>query len=1641
MGQSVFDSNPLLLAADEHNLAASKTSSIQGVSDWITKGVPGAITAGLVGIANTPIDLYNIFASEDAQRFQTEDWISNAFGKDMTDYYKQHQSGIELGGFLLSSIPAGLAGIKALRAIQAGRTSLGASFNFFRAKQEQILGNTLKAIEDNSKSVYGILNREKFKAAAFGAGDTVLQTLAADTMVLAAYHANPIFENMDFVDYMKNSLLWGSAFGAAGGLVKYAKFTGQVNRKLIEVAQKDAPWTSIPVLENFANPGDAAATLLKWDSELSLPTSPKEERLFAEARQNVMTNVQQLLHNTTADVKAVQAGTATTDANLANGFMDLITRSLKSGPSTEVQRAQNLAHISDVLVRLKTTSRITEDSQRQWTRQYINPQELLGFGKKAPPGPINPDHVFEVSDLNGFKIGYQELAGTAKTPSQYPHQTAAFNDGVDLFFDRKMNPVFNRNSKNVRFVDQSTADLYINFDEGNLTSRAFPTVGDLTPANFKDTGHAIQVSAGGGSLLVSGRVFPNRFNTPQASWTKDSLTANARFVWADKVKLPDTFTVHEYDIPMLQRMQKELEIAGNSATKIDAVYQRFSLIDSTGKAVALEKNFGEFVLDKKRELANQLLATGKFSSTEVSRMVGSKQSWIDNAFTTDGHTVDPASYLRPSGARLTYDITGPQFEIGGHVARGFNDVLGRLQVLRTAEQLTADQFFGDAARFLPSWESTRGANIVGAGASFYAAASAEYTSTGSITEAIGRAVQQVFNKRATERIQTPLAAVSGAVLQNEKVAQELGFIQQYIRSTSSEFGYVPDPKRANTWTLSNIVEAEAKGSKRPIPNLPAGVRAHLRISPELHNFLKVHAEVTSRRNAELKTIASVKGIDFAYRENVLYFPPPNTARVDHVVFVRPKEGVFPGGTSTRAIMADNPSDLAALSARVDPEKFDIITKAQSRDYHRLKGDFDAQLSLNENLVDSSLQRSGALAPYFPNLNGKAMIEDLVSWHLAADRRLVRDMVELKYAPRIAELKALGEDYVNYATSKFKSAGPAAESAIDNPYNNYIKTMLNISRLSEYRGWSQFANTVDQYGSQAFQNIKRSLAEANSGNIPYAEVAATAKRMGFESPYKTAFEYIWANTRTPSRPVSDFVQKANGIVFHSVLGLDFWNSLINIISTPITGLSEIAAFKNQIENGALGHLTQIADPLNKGLHVPSNLRLLARAINNYFVDSWRNGGKLMKEYQDAGFVKNVANLANDMAEQLAVGGNETAKQLLEKTHAAIEIGTKITGNNFAEQFTRFISANIMDQMVTELKIPRKEAYSFIGTYVNRVQGNYLASQRPILFQGPVGQAIGLFQTYQFNLLQSLFRHVENGQTKALGILFGLQGSIYGLQGTPAFHAINQHLVGNAGGNPTHEDFYTGLQHLVGVEVGDWLMYGLASAVTGSALYTRGDLNPRQVTVVPTDISSVPAVAFASKFLGNLYETAKRIDAGGDTWKTILQGFEHNGINRPLTGLAQVLQGYSTTAQGNLITSGIELNTLADWGRLAGSRPLTEAVALDAYYRTAAYQAADKQKRDTLTAAMRTKFIRNEAPSTQDIQDFASEYVKIGGTLRGFNRSLAGVARTTNVGVVNRTFKNMNDPLIKNLYNLMGGQPLEDYVNSPEYQAATQDQGDQ
>jgi hypothetical protein len=327
---------------------------------------------------------------------------------------------------------------------------------------------------------------------------------------------------------------------------------------------------------------------------------------------------------------------------------------------------------------------------------------------------------------------------------------------------------------------------------------------------------------------------------------------------------------------------------------------------------------------------------------------------------------------------------------------------------------------------------------------------------------------------------------------------------------------------------------------------------------------------------------------------------------------------------------------------------------------------------------------------------------------------------------------------------------------------------------------------------------------------------------------------------------------------------------------------------------------------------------------------------------------------------------------------------------------------------------------------------------MLFQGPIGQAVGLFQTYQFNLMQQLFRYVGEGGNKSAAMLLGLQGTVYGMNGLPGFNAINTHIVGNASGNITHADIISKTYDLAGKEAGNWLLYGTASNAlihpdAKVNLYSRGDINPRQLTIVPTNPADVAIVGATTKLFTSLKTMASRMAAGGDTYSTFLQGLEHAGISRPLSGLAQVAQGlgnpqgmaYSTTSKGTIIGAN-DLFSLTSMARIAGGRPLDEAIANDAVFRLRAYSASQHEQINTLGAAIKSK-IQSGTMDQDSLFGFQSEYMQRGGKQDGFNKFMMRQMSSATVSAANKLADDLKNPISQNMQSMTGGYRLQDLAN--------------
>jgi hypothetical protein len=313
-------------------------------------------------------------------------------------------------------------------------------------------------------------------------------------------------------------------------------------------------------------------------------------------------------------------------------------------------------------------------------------------------------------------------------------------------------------------------------------------------------------------------------------------------------------------------------------------------------------------------------------------------------------------------------------------------------------------------------------------------------------------------------------------------------------------------------------------------------------------------------------------------------------------------------------------------------------------------------------------------------------------------------------------------------------------------------------------------------------------------------------------------------------------------------------------------------------------------------------------------------------------------------------------------------------------------------------------------------------------------------------------MQAGDKKTLLTFAGLQSTVFGFNGLPFFDAVNTHLIGSlVANNPQHTDAYNVLPGF-NKELGDWMLYGTASAFplfSGSApaLFTRGDINPRYMTVLPTNPMDVPAVQGSLRLVGSLADMAKNLmpGSGVDTTEALLKGMEHQGISRPLAGVAQLLSGRSTTSKGALVSAASDVQT-ASWlgalsdrmityggvARLAGARPMDEALALNALYRQKAYDAMDKSRIERLGEVVKTQLYNNQPVDDADLEDFMLRYTRSGGRIENFSQSMQRWMKDANVSVVNQMAQKLGSPYSMKLQSIMGGEMLPDYRNQASQQ---------
>lgn len=1653
--------NSYLYSVDNHNVAngddswiTKKISAtgelISDVGEGVTKGGIGAVVAGVNSILNTGIAIGN-FLGADTAPIDTYN-VLKGFDDDLGKYYKEHQEGVETAGFLLGALVPGMAGVKALQAAKAGW--LGENMLRSSGLMKTLTADyatAAKGVYAAGNSPFSLIEANSLKALAQGFGSNILDAAAFNTAVTASMFASPMLKDESISDLFWNDVTGSLLWGGVGGVLTEVKNAFGVVKAGRTVKEMTLPQNFITKLPNEDNIDPILVVLNNFKNKFELPEAIGPLKVDAKVTGLSENDVMQI-----ADANRIKT-LERIEGNIRNSLNKFAGGDTKIGNAL-FEATKDATKFEDILQSLgpqaRKATRISGDDSLAYGEVHFpihgkgweDFQNILAEGKYdelfSPKGGKEARGFRIVGDLAELRVtGAKNRSGFAPTVQ------AAWDAGYDVFRNPNGTVTINPESKILQRETRLPASNKILVDLEDASAvrfKATPGLADLATPTRDVILKGDTVMAGDLNPIKIGK--SANYNPMDVTY----LEAQARSIWAHNSDIPwGTFKVGENDLPILEKLYAEFP-THKPGTTLDSVYF------TTGQPVPRGEVLRNLIEEKKANFAIEGNAKG-IPVDELSLRLNATDKYLTEADSDGWMKIKKGvDYTQPRYAKIEYsgDVTNmPMLNPNNHTgameyARQVEAVKVRVKEnFANFTKAMNDLFPDGVSPYDPRWKTASD----GAGAGLASFANANYGTFGGWAQFVGSLTDKLLLERKTVTAKGLNASFAKLNQDSEGVTgaakmAEAALINNRLLQSPDAWKFNPNnPSQLITKKDFHLLTAKDKNGNLINPGYePDGIDIK---SSDVADFYRTHSEFNGERQTHIANMKSSAGAGDDFDPSVIYPIPVDTKNLKHFVLVEPRAPISIADKK-RIISAKDEATLQELIKQVDPNEYKIRTKAEAEQWHKDLGDYEFALGLNDSAVDSGLKREGLLSQHFPTIN-EGFFQRVEDWHMRQEELLTRSMVYHRYSQEFEELKHLGEKYTSLATSQFKYLSTTLEKSVQDPYNDIVRTALNVSRSSEYQPWVNFNTFVKDAIEKPINKLREVFKTQPKVNDEFVKtVSGIMEDMGQRPVFENTASIMIANKNIPDKPwLAPAIAKAQAVMSTTLLQWDSMNALNNVIGSAVLTAPEmsyimkgIAEAKPEIA-GKMAEYMKVTMPDGSGIAMPTIQRLIANAVKNQSAEDAIHL-PLLQRYREIGTVTDLSLQARESFNHLLIDWSKVGQnEALSKIEKAADFGRKWSGNQRAEEFNRFVASDVMRQ-VTDFGIEagiltEKEANEYIQIFVNRTQGNYLYSQRPIIFQGVVGQAVSLFQTYQFNLMQQLFRFVGEGESKTASMLLGLQGSIYGMQGLPAFNFLNTHIVGNAAGNTNHKDLYAASYSVFGKQLGDWMLYGAGSNALGLIdpsmkfnLYSRGDINPRQLTVLPTNISDIPIVAASTKFVGNLFAASEKIAQGGSFWPTLSQAIEHNGLSRPLTGLAQIAQGYTTTNSGSLLSSSQDFGSIATLTRLAGAKPFDEAVALDALYRINAYRAHDSKNIQELGSAIKTSLVAGGQPTSDQVTNFAKEYAKSGGKIENFNRFFSNELLNANRSQVNKVVTNLNSPFAKQMQQIMGGVQLQDFTNTPQ-----------
>jgi hypothetical protein len=1122
-----------IIAADNHNIGNVRMSWADPDA-WerkignIGKYAATSILSGVNSIYNSAVTVGNALGG-DFEENNTGLWLSQ-IDSDLGQYYRGNQEAVELGGFIATSLIPGIGGIKLFNAgqkalevgIKTGKIggNLAKATGLLVPKTSMYLDAAAASI-NSSTTTLKLLNANTTKAIASGFYQNVLEAAAFETAVQVTMFKSPILEQQDVGDIVGNIALGGVVGGAIGGAFNTARLFGKIKQAVRIEDKARLPFIDRPALAS-ATPASERIIHYTLDSEMAaVPVTYKNAAGEVVENNFAVNNVlyKDKITKNFGDTRAGFVELAGKDKPLGNFMASVMTPELKDGKYLPGFAQRYYDNVNGAI-------------------GITRPGQVLGIEEKVAgqlKAGATPDKNLAVRFI---KLHGEDAGDVLATPPRVLTIADVLGEKADILkFARKQN-------------------FSPKLDAANTWS----------------------------VLSLKGLKNP-------------VVQTQARYVWADQIlkEVPVGSTIHKYDIPVLERAWKdgvyELRVVSGEGPSLETI------------TVGTKEELRRVIKESKEESANLLMErlslkkSGKVPVEESEEMIplltntrasylhaNPSENELDDLFawqsatrdlqkkldargipkTTDEYTTE--TIFQPSYARVVYDVDNAATEITENVLDGIAWYKMKQRMYVDDSKRVVAKIAGGYSESLPDIPDTAliQASRTGSGAGLFSSENSNYGTIGSAMAWIGsitREMKVAARKKISDELQGSLVALAQkqeAAFEFESINQRVTRSgQQWVRTSIDDEHYLITDRARKASQNRETGEIDFDTVFAEFPEDLIRIK-----NAETTSAIDAHIGISGKRTQDFRDIHAAQGKTDL--KNPEFYRPirPDLRNYPYFAFV--KDPAVTGAGHTTMIHAASEKELAALIDKV-PSRYQVVTKSESEDYFKARGEFEYQRTLNENYINSELANKGIFSNFFPKSDPAKIVDDILQQHYRESDTLMMETVRLRYEPQFSFLENLGDQYSKVDTSQFASRRDFIERTSQNPYYNYIKTALDISKIGEYPLISGFNKMLDSATSKAVSSINDTFRKIKSP-AELDQINAQLDKYGMKPAYYDAALQALANHTAPRGELTKFVRGANALLSQFVLGLDPLNSLNNAIGSNILRMTELKHLARAIRGG-------------------------------------------------------------------------------------------------------------------------------------------------------------------------------------------------------------------------------------------------------------------------------------------------------------------------------------------------------------------------------------------------------------------------------------------------------------------------------------------